>query len=63
MFLIATFGLTSALQVHRLRLNLRQNERQNRIQDCPELPVCLSHQQEKGEMIYHFIIAVIIHAS
>lgn len=63
MFLIAIFALTSAMQVHRLRLNLWQNEWQNRIQDCPELPVCLSNQQEKGEMIYRLIIAVIIHAN
>lgn len=44
------------LQIHWLRLHIRENERQSRIQDCLELPVRLSNEQEKGEMSQRSLI-------
>lgn len=41
-----------SLQIHRLRLHIREDERQSGIQDGPELPVRVSVQQEEGERFH-----------
>lgn len=38
-------------QIHRLRLHLREDERQSRIQDGFKLPVRVSYQQEEGKKL------------
>lgn len=45
-------------QIYRLRLHLREDEWQSRIQDGLELPVRVSHQQEEGKKLCCFFPAL-----